>query len=201
MIENKKEFILETASELFLKYGVRSLTMDDIATGCGMSKKTIYMHFQNKTDLVNQFINSQSDNFKKRLMKVTNDSTNALDELNSFLLLFKEIIKSFPPSLIRDINLTYDFSLLHYSHFKKETLVPFTINNIKRGQDEKLYKEELELNAICEHFLNFISLFFTDENLIHNYDSLRMMEFYNSLLMYRITTEKGLNLLKFKRKL
>ena len=47
---------------------------------------------------------------------------------------------------------------MHYSHFKKETLVPFTINNIKRGQGEKFYKEELEFNTICDHLNELISV-------------------------------------------
>ena len=44
--------ILESASNKFILYGFKSITMDDIATTLTISKKTIYEHFKNKTELV-----------------------------------------------------------------------------------------------------------------------------------------------------
>ena len=49
-----KDKITTTATELFLNLGFKSVTMDDIASEMGISKKTIYTHFSNKTDLVNE---------------------------------------------------------------------------------------------------------------------------------------------------
>ena len=47
-----REKIIHNASELFITYGFKSVTMDDIANKLGISKKTIYQHFENKTKLV-----------------------------------------------------------------------------------------------------------------------------------------------------
>ena len=44
--------IIETATEMFLTHGFKSVTMDEIASKMGISKKTIYHHFENKNDLV-----------------------------------------------------------------------------------------------------------------------------------------------------
>jgi AcrR family transcriptional regulator len=44
--------ILETSNELFLNLGFKSVTMDEIAKKMGVSKKTIYKYFENKTELV-----------------------------------------------------------------------------------------------------------------------------------------------------
>ena len=44
--------LLNNISTLFKKYGVKSVTMDDIASEFGISKKTLYQHFENKTDVV-----------------------------------------------------------------------------------------------------------------------------------------------------
>ena len=49
-----KDKILDTATDLFLNLGFKSVTMDDLAEEMGISKKTIYSHFKNKTDLVKQ---------------------------------------------------------------------------------------------------------------------------------------------------
>ena len=52
--EMMKEKILQTAAEMFLNYGFKSVTMDDIAEKMSISKKTIYTHFSNKTKLVEE---------------------------------------------------------------------------------------------------------------------------------------------------
>ena len=49
-----REKILNKSAELFLTYGFKSVTMDDIANEMGISKKTIYQHFDNKTNLLKQ---------------------------------------------------------------------------------------------------------------------------------------------------
>ena len=46
--------ILKAAEELFLKFGIRSVTMDEIASKLGISKKTIYMHFEDKDAIVHE---------------------------------------------------------------------------------------------------------------------------------------------------
>ena len=47
-----REKIIHKSADLFLSYGFKSVTMDDIANALGISKKTIYLHFDNKTKLV-----------------------------------------------------------------------------------------------------------------------------------------------------
>jgi AcrR family transcriptional regulator len=49
--------IIESAEEMFFRYGIKSITMDDIAKQLGMSKKTIYQHFSDKDKLVESLIN------------------------------------------------------------------------------------------------------------------------------------------------
>jgi AcrR family transcriptional regulator len=49
-----QEKILKSSLELFFKYGIKRVTMDDIAKELGMSKKTIYQFYKEKDDLVNQ---------------------------------------------------------------------------------------------------------------------------------------------------
>ena len=48
--------ILSVSAELFGQYGFKSITMDDIARRAGISKKTLYMHFANKNEVVNESV-------------------------------------------------------------------------------------------------------------------------------------------------
>ena len=58
-MDTTNDFILTEAEKLFMKFGMRSVTMDDIAKHLGMSKKTIYQHFSDKDELVNILINEK----------------------------------------------------------------------------------------------------------------------------------------------
>lgn len=68
MIENEvnrtKEELLENISELFLKYGLRSTSMDDICSHLKISKKTLYQYFTNKDDVVEQVLLHRRDNHR-----------------------------------------------------------------------------------------------------------------------------------------
>ena len=55
-MDDKKEYILKQISELYLKFGIRSITMDDVAGEFGISKKTLYLYFKDKADLVSEVI-------------------------------------------------------------------------------------------------------------------------------------------------
>ena len=59
-----REELLENISELFLKYGLRSTSMDDICSHLKISKKTLYQYFSNKDDLVEQIMMHRRNNYR-----------------------------------------------------------------------------------------------------------------------------------------
>ncbi|MBA7563974.1 hypothetical protein ES708_05636 [subsurface metagenome] len=52
----KNKILIEKARELYYKYGIKSITMDDVAREMGISKKTLYQEVKNKTELVEKVI-------------------------------------------------------------------------------------------------------------------------------------------------
>ena len=54
-IDNKERIKIQ-ATDLFMRYGIRSVSMDDIANNLGMSKKTIYQFYADKDELVDAVI-------------------------------------------------------------------------------------------------------------------------------------------------
>lgn len=53
---NMKKTILKTSLELFVKHGFKTVTMDEIANELGISKKTIYLHFRSKDELITKTV-------------------------------------------------------------------------------------------------------------------------------------------------
>ncbi|WP_291868285.1 TetR/AcrR family transcriptional regulator [Maribacter sp.] len=189
---SKKEIILETAFVLFTKYGFQCISMDNIANKCGVSKRTIYKHFRNKVDIINQIIEIKASEFIHKLEGITFSSENAVIELNQFFKFYNEIIPSFSPTLIRDFkhyNLTF---YLECSKINKKSILPFLTKNIERGQQEGLYKKELNTDEIGESVLNMLGLLFTDDALLNFENSYSILNFFANLLINRLVSTKGM---------
>ena len=76
-----KDKILETAADMFLSYGFKSVTMDDIASEMAISKKTIYVHFKNKIKLVEAVTLSLFENICEGIDGICEASANPIEEL------------------------------------------------------------------------------------------------------------------------
>ena len=87
-----KEELLENISDLFLKYGLRSTSMEDICTHLKISKKTLYQLFSNKDDIVEQVMVYRRNNYhtQQQLKKLRQ-----LDAIHMMLNIRDHIIENF----------------------------------------------------------------------------------------------------------
>src|SRR6478735_335731 len=83
-----QEKILKTALGLFFKYGIKHVTMDDIAKELGMSKKTIYQFFKEKDDLVNQLCEAE---LKDQECQFDEMSRSAKDPIHELMLISEKM--------------------------------------------------------------------------------------------------------------
>lgn len=89
-MESQKKYIVKKAGELFNLYGLKSVTMDDISRELGMSKKTLYVHFDSKKSLIDLLLDQSKDRFEKRYHKIQNKE---LDSLEKLYYSFNELIE------------------------------------------------------------------------------------------------------------
>lgn len=76
-----KTTICNKAQEMFLELGFKSVTMDDIANAMGISKKTIYVHFSNKTDLIQETTFNMFDEVSNKIESIRVTANNPIVEL------------------------------------------------------------------------------------------------------------------------
>ena len=88
-----KEKIIKKSEELFLTLGFKNVTMDDIATGLGISKKTIYAHFSNKTELVSAVTFSVLEYIYKGIEQIKKNAINPIEELYDTKLFLINFLK------------------------------------------------------------------------------------------------------------
>ncbi len=143
-----RERIKVRADELFMRYGIRSVSMDDIATHLGMSKKTIYQYFADKDELVDAVVEDDIRNMQKDCSFCNDVSRDAVDEI---FLTMEQILEQF-----RNMNpmVLYDLEKFHFASFQKflrhknDFLMKIISQNIERGIKEELYRPEVNVDVM-----------------------------------------------------
>jgi hypothetical protein len=193
--------ILVKVRELYMKYGIKSITMDDVARELGISKKTLYQFVDDKDDLVGKFIDNEILLRQEEICKCFGIGLNAIDELFE--------ISIFMNRLIRDQNPVTDYDLKKYYpvHYQKtikarrEGIYSYILLNLKKGIREGLYRKDMNNDVIAKLYLwrsedtGITSLFSSEE-----FTSVKL---FVELLNYHIrgiATEKGIIVLEKKIK-
>ncbi|GAA3582069.1 TetR/AcrR family transcriptional regulator [Snuella lapsa] len=191
-----RDKILTNATELFLNYGFKSVTMDDLANKIGISKKTIYQHFDNKTKLVEATTLYIFDLISQGIDCICALDKNPIEEIYQ--------IKKFVMEHLKDEKSSPQYQLQKYYPKIFETLKAkqFSVmkkcitNNLERGVAAGLYRETLNVNFISRiYFSSMLAL--KDKELFHDKDfSMTMlMDNYLEYHLRGICTPKGLEIL------
>jgi AcrR family transcriptional regulator len=137
--------ILQGAASLFMRIGIKSVSMDDIAREIGVSKKTIYKHYSDKKELVLRVIEADHRNEMKACEECYKTGENAVQKMID--------ISRHISNHHRDTNLTVLYDLQKYypeawdrvSEFQKEFIQHAIGQNIEEGKHEKLYRADLDV--------------------------------------------------------
>ena len=98
-MEEKIENILQQVSDLYLKYGIKSVTMDDVARELGISKKTLYECVKDKNDLVSKFLEFYMRKIRSVFEADKNTERNAIDHLLDISKIMMGFLKDLTPSV------------------------------------------------------------------------------------------------------
>lgn len=141
--------ILEAAEGLFLKYGVRSVTMADIARDLGMSKKTLYVHVENKRDLVQQILQKHIQEDKRQCLSIVKSAENALEALLKMSVYAQKHMNDINPSLLFDLKKYHRPVWELLDNFHRKEMLQMVINNLQEGVEEGLYRADLNVELIA----------------------------------------------------
>ncbi len=196
-----KERIQQKAGELFRRYGIRSVTMDEIASQLGISKKTIYQFYSDKDSLVQDIFKSITDQNKKKCTYFKGIAENAIHEQYLAAASAQEIFNNMNTSVLFDLNRFHPNVFAEFEKFKKHFLFNSIKENIVRGIKEGLFRKDIDVNIITWLRLEMISGVFHNEEVIngktkpHQFEN-EMKDFF----LHGICTEKGLSFLsKYKQ--
>jgi AcrR family transcriptional regulator len=193
-MNKKAEKIIQQVSQLYLKYGIKSVTMDDVARELGVSKKTLYEHFDDKEDLVKKFIRYNIENIEQKFVDATSKKFNAIDTLIEISRMITSFLGEFNPSISYDLQKYYPGIWKMIIDYKKESVFVNVKENLQKGMNEGLYREDLIPDIIAKIYVSRI-----EASMDFNFKSatdITPSTLYVELLKYHvrgIASTKGIN--------
>jgi len=149
-----KEKILQKATDMFLSYGFKSVTMDDIANKLGISKKTIYTHYANKTELVADSTMHMFDIISNGIDHICALEKNPIEELyeiKKFVMVNLKNEKSSPQyQLQKYYPKVHD--VLRNKQF--EIMQECVVRNIEKGIELGIYRENLNIGFVSRIYFS-----------------------------------------------
>ena len=188
-----KDKILFSATDLFLNYGFKSVTMDDIANNLGISKKTIYLHFENKTKLVEATTMNLFCSISQGIDHICSLEKNPIEEIYDIKQFVADHLKDEKSSPQYQLQKYYPkiFRTLKSKQF--EVMQTCVKDNLKRGVSLELYRESINIEFISRIYFNAM-LAIKDKDLfpLKQFSMNMLMENYLEYHLRGICTEKGI---------
>jgi AcrR family transcriptional regulator len=187
-----KTRILNGSEELFMRYGIRSVSMDDIARHLGVSKKTIYQHFADKDDLVTDVTRTHFDRDIRLFRQLKAQSKNAIEELAKISVWIKEDLEKMNPSLLMDIQKHHPRAFRQWMQYKEKFVRESVVQNIEQGKREGYFRPEVDAGIIAVSRLLLIEAAFDEQHFPRG--KFKLVDIQSQLFelfVYGMCTEKG----------
>jgi TetR/AcrR family transcriptional regulator, cholesterol catabolism regulator len=163
IVNDTADRIKDKAHALFMQYGLRSVSMDDIASALGISKKTIYLSFADKDALVDGVMASVFEHDIVCCERDRKASENAIHEIFLAIDFIVEMFKTMNPSLLFDLQKYHPTSFMRFVKHKDEFLFNVIKNNIKRGIAEELYRADIQVDVLARFRVESLMMPFNPE--------------------------------------
>jgi TetR/AcrR family transcriptional regulator, cholesterol catabolism regulator len=191
-----KKRVLEKANELFYRYGVRSVSMDDIAAQLGMSKKTLYQVYADKEEIVKEVFTRVIDANKHQC---TCDREKASDPIHEIFLAYDMVQQMFSrmnPAVLYDLEKYHPKVAQKIQEYKYSFLYKMIKSNIEKGIVEGLYRE-MDVEVITKFRIESMMLAFNPTIFPNNNTQLvhiqwQILEHF----LYGLATTKGRKLIE-----
>ena len=196
-----KERIIKGSEELFFQYGIKSVTMDDIAKHLSMSKKTIYNYFKEKDQIVNMLMEASIEQDKKQFREISEGALNVVDEVFKMMQCLSSIIGKLNPNLFYDLQKYHHGAWSKFVKFKSEFILQMVEECISKGIKQGYIRTDANPKILARLRVEEIEMGFNPK--VFPPDKFKLLEVQLGLMehfLYGICTLKGHKLInKYKQ--
>jgi len=187
-----RERILETALKMFRTYGVKGVTMFDIARDCGISKKTVYEHFVDKQALIDEGMQQLLTNHINYFTECLQTADNAIEEMVRNMKYVTNMAKTLNPVMLYEIQKYHPDTWKSIESFKEDGVLCNIKKNLKRGMTEGLYRQNLHIDIVARmRQLQLEAAFDQMQYPANQFDMPEVMEQVTAHFILGIATIKG----------
>ena len=158
-----KERILLKSHELFNRYGIRSVSMDDIAAQLGMSKKTLYQYYTDKDELVTAVFSGVMENNRIECTVNKEKAENAVHEVFMAFDMVQEMFSNMNIAVLYDMEKYHPVCFKKYLEYKNGFMYQMIRSNIERGVKEEVYRDDIDVDVMTRYRIYSIMLSFNTQ--------------------------------------
>jgi AcrR family transcriptional regulator len=147
-MDELKNRIISGAETLFLTYGVKSITMDEIAKHLGISKKTIYQHVSDKDELVTLAVQLSMENQESQVDLIHATAKDPIDEVLRLSEYMRVLFSNMNPFLLMEIQRYYPKAYENYLTFKEACIINSLAENLKWGISMGYYRPHINIDIL-----------------------------------------------------
>ena len=191
----KKNIILK-ATELFMKLGFKSVTMDDIAKEMGISKKTIYTHFNNKETIIGVVTDHVFEIVCEDIDAICDLNQNPIQELYAIKKRVMQYMQKEKASPTYQLQKYYPAIYNNIKQRQFSYMQQCVVKNLNRGLEQDLYRQNIEVQFVARIYFNGITGIKEESLFPHTmYEGETLYEMYLEYHLRGIVTPKGRNIL------
>lgn len=188
-----KEKYLKKSLEVFKKEGLQ-ISIDDLAEKIGVTKKTLYNHFNSKEELLNECVFSFASEIKERIKVMYSPEINAIEGIRRGMDEMKAIFCNICNAFIEGLKKIYPEIGISGHKAGFSIYVDSVKKNIEKGIKEGLYMPETDINLISNYY-SYSSFSFFHKMVITS-NEFSCGDFFNTIVEYHLSailTDKGRN--------
>lgn len=197
---DSKEKILRGAQEQFFKYGIKNITMDEIARHQGISKKTIYQFYKDKDELVHSLMMLTMEDDKCRIRAAHENSKNIIEEVFKVMDEMRDMLDKINPIIFYELQKFYPETWKQFDDFKNCFILKMVETSLTKGQSEGYIRKDIDIKLLSKLRVELVDLGMKGD--IFPHDQFNIAEVQIALtehFLYGVCTLKGHKLInKYK---
>jgi AcrR family transcriptional regulator len=197
VMKDKVNNIIEKATTVFMQNGLHSVSMNDIASNCGISKETLYEHFQSKEMMVKTIVQKLILKTSKYIRVCPDISPNAVKEIENFSEHILGALEILTREFIRDVKKYYPEAYTQLIVFKDNSIIPYLERCLNRGITEEIFRPEINIRDTGRFYCWQIQHALEGDT--SNAAISKIIKNTNDLFLHGILNSKGLKLLSMNK--
>ncbi|HEX2534338.1 MAG TPA: TetR/AcrR family transcriptional regulator [Chitinophagaceae bacterium] len=189
---------MKKADDLFNRYGIRSVSMDDIAQQLGMSKKTLYQYYTDKEELVAAVFTGTMEENRQGCLQDQVSAENALHEVFLAFDRVQDMMAQMNPVVLFDLEKYHPAVFRKFIEYKNGFLYGMIRSNIERGIREEVYRSDFDVDIITRFRISSIMLSFNSDVFPSNRNNgvLHIEQEILHFFLHGLSTSKGEKLIQ-----